>query len=96
MKKKLKFYFKCLFSLLTISLFLNLISYACAEEKNESDNFNFIKSETETNNFIYDGSLLLYGGIVLILVSISGMTFTLASGKKKTASRKEKQSKNHK
>lgn len=55
-------------------------SYA-KEEKEE--NFNFIKSEEETENFVYDGSLLLYGGIGLIIISIGGMVITIISRNKK-------------
>lgn len=60
-------------------------SYAASgnQNKDESENFNFIKSEENVKNFIYDGSILLYGGVFLISVSIAGIVFTLWPSKKK-------------
>lgn len=46
------------------------------KDEEESNNFNFIKSNEEVKNFIYDGSVLLYGGILLITISCLGIFFT--------------------
>ena len=64
---------------------INLNLYATSHAKEEtSANFNFIKSEEDENdNFIYDGSLLLYGGIALIIVSITGMILVIIPRNKK-------------
>ncbi len=64
---------------------INLNLYAASYAKEEtSANFNFIKSEEDENdNFIYDGSLLLYGGIALIIVSITGMILVIIPRNKK-------------
>ncbi len=89
MKKSLKF----LSSLLTFGICLTLNSNIIAAEKNDPENFNFIKSEEVTDSFIYDGSLLLYGGIALISISIAGITFTLLPSRKRLKTRREKQGK---
>lgn len=57
-----------------------------ASEKNkeeEFNNFNFIKSDEKVKDFIYDGSVFLYGGILLITISCLGIFFTLKPKKKK-------------
>ena len=56
----------------------------------KNENFNFIKSSQYAHDFIYDGSLLLYGGILLICISVIGLILTF-SGKKK---RKKKTQRN--
>ena len=45
--------------------------------------FNFIKSNESTYDFLYDGSLFLYGGIAFISISIIGIVLTLKPKKKK-------------
>lgn len=50
--------------------------------------FNFIKSNESSNDFFYDGSLLLYGGIAFISISIIGIIITLKPKKKKKKKRK--------
>ena len=59
-------------------------------KKEETENFNFIKAEEDSQNFLYDGSILLYGGILLIIASISGMSFTIFLGKKNKDHRNKK------
>ena len=49
----------------------------------KGENFNFIKSSKYAHDFIYDGSLLLYGGILLICISIIGLILTLSKKKKR-------------
>jgi len=80
--------FKYLSGLLTFSLCLTLNSNVISAEKNDPENFNFIKSEEVVDSFIYDGSLLLYGGIALISISIAGITFTLLPSRKKPKTRR--------
>lgn len=60
------------------------------ESKDEGDNdFNFIKSNENVRDFLYDGSLLLYGGIALISLSVIGMVITfLPRRRKKRRTRK--------
>lgn len=53
------------------------------KEEEEFNNFNFIKSEEKVRDFIYDGSVFLYGGILLITISCLGIFFTLKPKKKK-------------
>ena len=77
---------KSLLSLFVISLYLCVPAYGAKttnQNAQESDSFNFIKSNEEPSTIIYDDRLLLYGGIALIFISISGMTFTLLPSKKK-------------
>ncbi len=78
---------KCLTGLLAVGLCLGSRNvYAAPKEQpqQESESFSFIKSgEEETSNILYDGRLLLYGGICLVFISISGMIFTLLPPKKK-------------
>lgn len=52
-------------------------------KEEESNNFNFIKSDEKVKDFIYDGSVFLYGGILLITISCLGIFFTLKPKKKK-------------
>ncbi len=52
------------------------------DEGNENE-FNFIKSGNSDDNFLYNGNWLLYGGIILIIVSITGMVITLKPKKSK-------------
>ena len=67
----------------------NINFLSSSNSKNE--NFNFIKSSKYAHDFIYDGSLLLYGGILLILISVIGLILTLSKKKK----RKKKLQKNN-
>ncbi len=50
----------------------------------KSAGFDFIKSGETQNwfyNFVYNGSILLFGGILLILLAILGIIFTLVPKK---------------
>ena len=76
-------------SLLTFYTSFNVYSLPNFNKKEESENFNFIKSEEDVKNFIYDGSILLYGGVILISISISGIVFTLWPSKKNKRSIKK-------
>ena len=51
------------------------------EEKREG--FGFIKSEEKISDLIYDGTVLLYGGIALISISAAGMIFTFLPKRRK-------------
>lgn len=63
----------------------------------ESENrFNFIKSNESSGDFFYDGSLLLYGGITLICISILGIILTLKPKKKKGNKKRRKHEKEEK
>lgn len=53
-----------------------------SEEGNE-DEFNFIKNSAD-DNFFYSGNWLLYGGILFIVISITGMIITLKPKKHKS------------
>ncbi len=70
----------------TISRMINKNSETSDEsfsEETENENeFNFIKSNTTDNNFFYNGNWLLYGGIILIILSIIGMVITLKPKKR--------------
>ncbi len=64
--------------------FLNIIKTSASQKnEEESNNFNFIKSNEKVKDFLYDGSVLLYGGILLISVSCLGIFFTFKPKKKK-------------
>ncbi len=52
-------------------------------ESEENDAFSFIKSNEEVMDFFYDGSLLLYGGIALIVVSFAGIIITFIPRKRR-------------
>lgn len=85
MKNIIKKIMCCLVLFASINLNSGIVSYAKEET---SENFNFIKSEEELESFIYDGSLLLYGGIALISISIGGMVMTfLPQNKSKRGNR---------
>lgn len=69
---------------------LALISSKDREEKSDNDEnledsnvFEFIKGKDNVRDFFYDGSALLYGGIVLIGISILGIFKTLMPKKQK-------------
>ena len=51
------------------------VSEAKTEEQKED--FNFIKSNDGVADFIYDGTVLLYGGIALVAISVAGMILTV-------------------
>ena len=53
-----------------------------SSSNSKGENFNFIKSSKYAHDFIYDGSLLLYGGILLICISVIGLILTLSKKKK--------------
>ncbi len=61
-----------------------------AEDEEENNNFNFIKSNEEAVDFLYDGSLLLYGGIVLIAISCAGIIITFIPRRRKKRKRRRK------
>lgn len=54
-----------------------------AETKEKDESFDFIKSDEKINDLIYDGSVLLYGGIALISISAAGIIFTFLPGRRK-------------
>ena len=54
-----------------------------SSSNSNGENFNFIKSSKYAHDFIYDGSLLLYGGILLICISVIGLILTLSKKKKR-------------
>lgn len=54
-----------------------------AETKEKEESFDFIKSDEKISDLIYDGSVLLYGGIALISISAAGIIFTFFSGRRK-------------
>lgn len=69
---------------------LALVSSKDREEKSDNDEnsedsnvFEFIKGKDNVRDFFYDGSALLYGGIVLIGISILGIFKTLKPKKQK-------------
>ncbi len=74
-------------ALLTLIISLSFKSLLAVSSKN-SENFNFIKSQENTNEFLYDGSLLLYGGIALVALSILGTIFTFVPRKKRKKKKK--------
>ncbi len=45
------------------------------------DNFSFIKSEENSGSFFYDGKWLIYSGIALIAISITGIVLTFRKPK---------------
>ena len=53
------------------------------EKEDETNNFNFIKSNGNIKDFLYDGSLLLYGGIALIVISCAGIIITFLPRRRK-------------
>lgn len=62
-----------------IETLLPLAAASQAEDESNdagSNDFNFIKSNENIKDFLYDGSLLLYGGIGLIAVSVIGIVIT--------------------
>ena len=67
----------------------NTIFYTAYASNDEKNNFNFIKSEENIMDFIYDGSILLYGGALLIIISLLGMFFSLKPRKNKHKKRKK-------
>ncbi len=82
MKSILKKLYMKTFTSLTLIASLSFKSLMAVSSKN-SENFNFIKSQEGTNDFLYDGSLLLYGGIALVALSILGTIFTFLPRKKR-------------
>lgn len=52
-------------------------------EEGDENEFNFIKSGNADDNFFYNGNWLLYGGILLIVISVTGMIITLKPKKRK-------------
>lgn len=82
----------CVFSLIGVSAFClaflksseicHAQSQSNATESEEKEDFNFIKRNDNSVDFIYDGTILLYGGITLVAVSIAGMIITVIPKKK--------------
>lgn len=70
-------------NILKLFIFLSFNFANVCFATDENDNFNFIKSGENVKEFIYDGTLLLYGGIALIIISILGMIFTCVPKKVK-------------
>lgn len=58
------------------------------ESAEDSDVFGFIKDNKNVKDFFYDGSALLYGGILLIIISVFGIFKTLKPKKNKKRRRK--------
>lgn len=54
------------------------------ENSEDSEVFGFIKDNKNVKDFFYDGSALLYGGILLILISVFGIYKTLKPKKKRS------------
>lgn len=54
-----------------------------AETKKQEESFDFIKSDDKISEIIYDGSVLLYGGIALISISAAGIIFTFLPSRRK-------------
>lgn len=54
-----------------------------AETKEKDEGFGFIKSDDKLSDIIYDGSVLLYGGIALVSISAAGIIFTFLPGRRK-------------
>ena len=67
--------------------FLNNLCHAKnsqqTEIKEKDEDFGFIKSDEKISDLIYDGSVLLYGGIALISISAAGIIFTFLPQKRK-------------
>ena len=61
----------------------NAVTSLKLTNKDSEKTFNFIKSNESTYDFLYDGSLFLYGGIAFISISIIGIVLTLKPKKKK-------------
>ena len=83
----------CIFSIIAASTFglaFSGISEIChaqsqskTTESEEKEDFNFIKHNDNSMDFIYDGKILLYGGITLVAISIAGMIITIIPRKNK-------------
>lgn len=54
------------------------------EGSEDSDVFGFIKDNKNVKDFFYDGSALLYGGILLISISVFGIYKTLKPKRKRS------------
>ena len=59
-------------------------------DSNNQPNFNFIKSGEKNCEFIYDGSIFLYGGLTLIATSAIGIICTICSGRNKKVKKRNK------
>ena len=57
---------------------------------NISENFNFIKSDEDSQSFIWDGSIFLYGGIALIVISVFGIIITFIPRKRRKKRRRKR------
>ena len=77
------------FATLSLTTAICFTDHCFGAKKNEEEikNFNFIKSEEDQSNLLYNDKILLYGGIALISVSIAGMIFTFLPSKKKNKKR---------
>lgn len=75
---------------------IKLAMISSSNENTESDNnsedsnvFEFIKNQDNVRDFFYDGSALLYGGILLIAISILGIFKTLKPKKNKRTKKRQ-------
>ncbi len=67
------------------------VSNSTNEENQKSGEFDFIKSENHDNNLLYNSKFLLYGGITLIVISVTGMATTIVyKGKRKKLKNKKR------
>ena len=79
-----------------LSTIKNTVASLAGSNDQGENSFNFIKANESSTDFLYDGSLFLYGGITFIAISILGIIITLKPKKKKkkkiknTVSRKTK------
>ncbi|MDO4504097.1 MAG: hypothetical protein Q4B84_03035 [Clostridia bacterium] len=63
-----------------------------SDEKEESDELDFIKSGNNIKSFLDNDKLFLYGGIALCSISVGGITFILMPKRqKKNKKRKDQQ-----
>lgn len=62
------------------------------EKEEEANNFNFIKSNENVRDFLYDGSLLLYGGTALIIISCAGIIITFIPRRRKKRKQRKQNS----
>ncbi len=105
MKTKLKHLFIYILAVLTLYFGSTICFCAPLEDASEqpnttqseiaaniSENFNFIKSNEESQNFIWNGTIFLYGGIALIIISVFGIIITFIPRKRRKKRRKKRTS----
>lgn len=61
----------------------NYVSNQNENSENSSDSFAFIKTNTEANELLKDGKILLYTGILFIVISVVGLFMTLRPKKRR-------------